>query len=329
MTSKTAKPRRRARAAAASAPLWTWGAGAVVAAGAATALYNRSQARKAEEASPPLGEFVEVDGLRLHYVERGTGPLVVLIHGNGTMIEDWQASGVLDRLAANHRVIAFDRPGFGHSERPRSTVWTPAAQARAIAAALTSLGAGPATIVGHSFGTMVALSLALDHADTVASLVLIGGYYYPSFRADAALMAPPAIPIVGDAMRYTVSPLLGRAMQPAMEKQIFAPAPVSEGWRDDFPFAMTLRPSQIRAAAADAAIMVPAAAALAPRLAGLTQKLTIIAGRGDLVVDPDGQSCRLGNEVSREDLILVEGAGHMVHHSAAHIVVAAIARAAK
>lgn len=315
---------RNRKSARGSGSLWKWGAGAAGAAAAGAAAFNAVRARRAEEANPPIGRFVEVEGVRLHYLERGSGPVVVLLHGNATMVQDWLASGVFDALAETHRVIAFDRPGFGYSDRPRTTVWTPAAQARLIAAALAAKGCSGATIVGHSFGTMVAVEMGLNHSEVAASLVLIGGYYYPSMRADAVLAAPPAIPVVGDAIRYTVSPLLGAAMRPAMEAQIFAPAPVSEGWEKDFPFAMTLRPSQIRAAAAEAALMVPAAASLAPRLAELTLPVTIIAGDGDKVVSTTGQSERLAGALARSELLIVEGAGHMVHHTARDAVTAAI-----
>jgi pimeloyl-ACP methyl ester carboxylesterase len=305
--------------------LWKWGigaAGAAVAAGAAA--FNVVRARRAEEANPPLGAFVDVDGTRLHYLERGSGPLIVLLHGNGTMIEDWLASGLFDALAKTNRVIAFDRPGFGHSERPRSVIWTPAAQARLIAGALAEKGEAGATIVGHSFGTMVAVALGLDHPTLVRSLVLIGGYYYPSVRPDAAFASPPAIPVVGDAIRYTLSPLLGAAMKPGMEKQIFAPAPVSPGWKQHFPFEMTLRPSQIRAAAADAAIMVPAAASLSGRYEELGLPVTVITGAGDKVVRPSGQSEKFAAALAGRKVMILEGAGHMVHHTATAEVAAAI-----
>jgi pimeloyl-ACP methyl ester carboxylesterase len=321
---------RRKVTSSGSGSLWKWGAGAAAASAAVgAAAFNAVRARRAEEANPPLGSFIEVDGVRLHYVERGTGPLVVLLHGNATMIEDWLASGLLDELARDHRVVAFDRPGFGHSARPRSVIWTPAAQARLIAAALAAKGEGKATVVGHSFGTMVAAELALNHPEAAGSLVLLGGYYYPSVRADAAFASPPAIPVVGDAIRYTVSPFLGAAMKPSMEKQMFAPAPVSEGWRRAFPFEMTLRPSQIRASAADAALMVPAAAALAPRLGGLTLPVTFVAGDGDKVVSTADQSGRLARDVAGSELLIVEGSGHMVHHSGLATVASAVRAAAK
>ncbi|MGZ8286345.1 MAG: alpha/beta fold hydrolase [Allosphingosinicella sp.] len=309
--------------------LWKWGAGAAGAAAVGAAAYNAIRARRVEAANPPVGRFVEVDGVRLHYLERGSGPPVVLLHGNGTMVQDWLASGVFDALAGTHRVIAFDRPGFGHSERPRTTIWTPAAQARLIAEALAAIGCGAAVIVGHSFGTLVAAEMGLNHPEKAESLVLIGGYYYPSMRVDALLAAPPAIPIVGDAIRYTVSPLLGAAMKPGMEAQIFAPAPVSAGWETDFPFAMTLRPSQIRAASAEAALTVAGAASLAPRLGGLVPPVTLIAGDGDKVVSTADQSGRLAGALAGSKLLIVEGAGHMVHHTARDAVASAIRAASK
>jgi pimeloyl-ACP methyl ester carboxylesterase len=306
--------------------LWKWGAGAA-AAGAAIgglALVNRAQAKRAERDNPPLGKFLTVDGVKLHYLERGEGAPVVLLHGNGTMIEDWIVSGALDELAKTHRVIAFDRPGFGHSERPRSRIWTPAAQAALIAAALGKLGIEKPLVVGHSFGTMVAAALALDHPESLSGLVLLGGYYFPSARADVLLASQPAIPGAGDVMRYTVSPLIGAAMLPRINARIFHPAPVPERWDREFPFGMTLRPSQIRAEAAEAGMMVPAAAVLAPRLGQIAVPVTIVAGTGDALVNTQAQSERLNEALPQSRFVAVEGAGHMIHHSARDEVLKAI-----
>ena len=96
---------------------------AILIAGAATlsalAVANYVMARRAEQRRPPNGAFVEVDGIRLHYTDRGRGSPVVLIHGNMVAGDDYDTSGVAEILLKNHRVIIFDRPGFGHSERPR------------------------------------------------------------------------------------------------------------------------------------------------------------------------------------------------------------------
>src|ERR1700733_1318636 len=100
------------------------GVAATVAALTISALVNRLIAKKAERNNPPIGKFIEVGGVRLHYVERGEGEPLVFLHGNGSMIQDFVSSGLLDKAARKYRVIVFDRPGFGYSKRPRLTVWT-------------------------------------------------------------------------------------------------------------------------------------------------------------------------------------------------------------
>lgn len=72
---------------------------------------------KANRYFPRNGDFVQVGypPKGLHYVRRGTGPTVVLIHGDGGSTYDWTLSN-FDRLAQRYDVIAIDRPGFGFSE---------------------------------------------------------------------------------------------------------------------------------------------------------------------------------------------------------------------
>jgi pimeloyl-ACP methyl ester carboxylesterase len=298
-------------------------AAAILGALAATAAVVARSTRATERANPPAGRFVSVLGVRLHYTERGAGPPVVLLHGNGVTSKDWEVSGVLDGLAADHRVIAFDRPGFGYSERPRRKAWTPAEQADLIHAALSQIGVVRPTVVGHSWGTLVALALALDHPADVERLVLLSGYYFPSPRLDAALTAPSATPLLGDLLRYTISPIMGRVMAPLIVRDLFAPAPVPERF-SRFPLSMSLRPSQLRASAQEAVLMVPSATALQDRYGELNLPVAIIAGSGDRIVDPSTQSNRLAQIVLNEDAQLVPGAGHMVHYFALDRVIAAV-----
>ncbi len=82
-------------------------------------------------------------------------------------------------------MIVFDRPGYGHSQRPRGTIWSPEAQADLIHRALVELDATPAVVLGHSWGTLVAAALALNHPASVKALVLASGYFYPTARIDA------------------------------------------------------------------------------------------------------------------------------------------------
>ncbi|WP_280151452.1 alpha/beta hydrolase [Piscinibacter sp. XHJ-5] len=299
-------------------------AGAAAVAAAATALWVQRKARAAEREHPPLGRRIVVDGVGVHYVERGAGSPVVLIHGNTVSLADFQASGLFDRLARNHRVIAIDRPGFGHSDRPRDRLWTPAAQAELLRAALAQLGVDRPAIVAHSMGTLVALSMALNHPAQVRKLVLLSGYHYPAVRVDALLTAPVALPILGDVMRYTVTALAARATLKRVVKAMFAPLDVPPGFFTELSREMMLRPSQIRANAEDATFMMPAAASLAPRYPELRMPITIMAGAADGVVDPEAHSVRLHEDVPGSDLFVAAGSGHMVHYAASEAIVAAL-----
>ena len=286
-----------------------------------TALVNARRARRAERNNPPAGHFLDIEGVGLHYLERGEGPPLVLLHGNGVMVQDFEISGIIERLAQRYRVIAVDRPGFGHTNRPRSRSWTPAAQAEVVHKALVHLNIKQAIVVGHSWGTLVALSLALDHPADVRSLVLLSGYYFPTFRGDVLTSLPTAVPIIGDLLSYTVTPLLGHAMRSRVFRKLFAPAAVPPRFQADFPSELSLRPSQLKASAEDTVSMTPSAAALAKRYDELKMPIVIMAGTGDRLVDFARQSERLDEVLADSTLLPLKGAGHMIHHSAPEKVV--------
>jgi pimeloyl-ACP methyl ester carboxylesterase len=297
--------------------------GAVTAALAGSALLNRANSRRAEAETPPSGKFIAIDGVRLHYSDQGDGPAVVLLHGNGMMLQDYEVSGVTGLAARNHRVIAFDRPGFGYSDRPRTTAWTPEAQAQIIRKALKQIGVERAVVVGHSWGTLVALAMALNDPEAVAGLVLLSGYYFPTPRSDVIPLSVPAIPVVGDVAAQTVTPLIAAITGPAALKASFAPAPVSEKFAA-FPAAMSLRPSQVRAAAADTALMIPGAAALSPRYGNLHLPVIIMAGEGDKLVYPAHHAMPLAEIIPGAELRIVPGEGHFLHYGVPEQVAAAI-----
>jgi len=268
-----------------------------------------------------------VDSVRLHYMERGQGESLALIHGNGTLIQDFTVNGLVDRLSERYRVIVIERPGYGYSDSPRG-LWTPRAHATLYEHALHQLGVERAIVLGHSWGTMVAISLALQASTLVRSLVLLSGYYFPTARLDVALFSPPAIPVIGDAMRYTVSPLLGRLLLPRLIAKMFEPAPVPEHFDRLFPKALMLRPIQLRASAEDAALMTPAVMELEQHYRELKLPVVILTGGDDQIADVGRQSRRLHEEIPQSEFILLPGLGHMVHHLAPDQVIKAIDRAA-
>ena len=142
------------------------------------ALINAALARRAERLRPPIGRVGPFAGIRLHRIDvrpsgAETGPPVVLLHGNLVTLEDWIASGIVDHLAAaGRRVVAFDRPGFGHSERPRGR-WGARDQAALLRGAARALGVERPIVVGHSWGALVALAWSQDAP--VAGTALVSG----------------------------------------------------------------------------------------------------------------------------------------------------------
>lgn len=306
-------------------PALTVALGAAAALGA-MALANRRMAQRAEREHPPLGQFIEVDGVWLHYLDHGSGEPLVLLHGNGSMIEDFETSGLIARASRDYRVIAFDRPGFGHSDRPRGTVWTPARQAELIHHALERMRVGRALTLGHSWGALVALEMARRFPRQVTALVLVSGYYYPTARADVPALSAPAVPVLGDVLSHTVSPMLGRMLWPAILRKLFGPAPPPLKFRG-FPKEMALRPSQVRAAAEESAAMIPAARAACHHYAELDMPVVIVAGEEDRVIDFGRQSARLHEDIPGSVLRGVRHAGHMVHQTATEEVLAAIREA--
>jgi pimeloyl-ACP methyl ester carboxylesterase len=118
-------------------------------------------------------EHVDVGGVRIAYTRAGSGPPLVMLHGAPADSRTWR--WMLPDLAHDHTVIAWDAPGFGQSSHVDDT-WRAAQFADALAAFIAALGLERPHVVGHSFGTMVALSLFQRHPAVPASLVLIGGY---------------------------------------------------------------------------------------------------------------------------------------------------------
>jgi pimeloyl-ACP methyl ester carboxylesterase len=300
---------------------------ATAAALAASAVYVHWRARVAERENPPAGKFMVLDGMRLHYSDRGSSaPAVVLFHGNGSMAREMEISGLVGALATDHRVITFDRPGFGYSERPRSIAWTPAAQAELMHTALQRLGVNEAIVLGHSWGTLVALELALRQPQFVRGLLLVSGYYFPVPRKELTVLSVPAIPLFGDILRHTIVPLIARAIAPTVIRRLFAPRPVDDRFAEHFPVDLAVRPLHIRAAAEELAMLLAAAASLEPRYGEIRQPTILISGSADRIVDVEAHSTRLREAIPQSELYVLPNDGHMVHHHAPLTILQAIER---
>lgn len=278
----------------------------------------------AVEGQPPVFRFITVDETRLRYFEKGAGTPVVFLHGNGSMIEDFVSSAIMEHTLPGHRFIAFDRPGFGYSERPRGRIWGPSEQASLLLRASMHLGVERPIVVGHSWGALVALAMALKNPQEVTGLVLLSGYYYPVPRAETAAIPAAAFPFAG-VLQHAVVPFVRRLMAPDTVRRVFAPCTVPERFKSTYPMRLAMRPSQMKAVEEEAAMLPYAAKALCQLYRDVSVPVRLIAGSDDRIVDTDQHSTRLHRELGTSVFHCVHGCGHMVHHAAPEVVAAAIA----
>lgn len=124
---------------------------------------------------PKDATYVELEGTRVRYLDEGSGPPVILIHGFASAIEAWTT--VIPALSKDHRVIALDLKGFGWTDRPEGD-YSPAAQAKLVFALMDHLGVEKAAFVAHSWGCSIALRAALQSPERVSRLVLYDAWVY-------------------------------------------------------------------------------------------------------------------------------------------------------
>ncbi|TPK75653.1 alpha/beta hydrolase [Mesorhizobium sp. B2-3-3] len=299
----------------------------VAAAFAALAGYNHARANRALT-SRAHGHVMEIDGARLHFLEAGTGVPLLLLHGNGSIAEDFTSSGIFEKAAKTYRVLAFDRPGFGRSSRSRGRRWSACDQADLIHAAAAKLGIEEYLVLGHSWGAWIAIELARRHSASVAGIILVSGYYYPQPRLDLALAALPALPLVGTAFRHTLLPLLVRSAWPWAMKEIFLPAMVASEFAA-LAKEVASRPSQLRAVCSETAFMLAAALFTKASYEDIAVPTGIVAGAADRLFDAERNARQLHAEIGGSLLDIVPGAGHMVHQSAPRSVLAMVDRVAQ
>ena len=159
---------------------------------------------------PPAFQFVTIDAARLRYLDQGSGTPVVLLHGNGSMIEDFVSSGIMEHASPERRFIAFDRPGFRTQRgRPRGRDWGPSQQASS-AGALSALGIERPVMSATPGGTLVALAMALESACRCGGAGPDVGLLLPDTAH--ANRTPGAFPFTHAVLRHRLGPPMSGAL---------------------------------------------------------------------------------------------------------------------
>ena len=296
---------------------------------AGLALFSARTARQVEQAVPPLGRFIEVDGARIHYLDEGSGPPLLLIHGLAGQMLHFTYS-LLDRLKGDYRVVILDRPGSGYSTRPPQASAAISAQARAIASFAKALGLERPLVVGHSLGGAIALSLALDHPEQVGGLALIAPATHPQEHVSPVFRA---LVIRSVLLRWLVAwtlatPLSIRNGALAL-KIVFGPEPVPADFATRGGGLLTLRPRSFIGASRDLVAVVDDFDAMPARYQSLAVPVGILFGASDRILDPAAHGEALAKKLPGADFELIEGGGHMIPMTAAERSAKFIARMAQ
>ncbi len=291
-------------------------------------LYTWRIKRRAERTVPPAGRFLEIDGTRIHYVDAGAGPPIVLIHGLGGQLLNFLPDS-LRVLRRDHRVIALDRPGNGYSGRGIGTAPTLAAQAEMVAGFIRALGLHRPLLVGHSFGGAVAMRVALDHPELAGGLALLSPLTHP-YDAMPPMFERLAIrsPVMRFLLSWTlVTPGAMRHSDEVM-RRVFAPDPVSPAYAVAGGGMLGLRPSSFYATSSDLVALDPAdLARAAERYGTLRIPVGVLFGTGDPILDHRLNGVAIEGRIPGLVLELIPG-GHMLPVAAPDRSVAFIGRVA-
>lgn len=318
----------------------TYTALALGAAAALTGCVSSSRAAQAEATTPPAGDFVEVTGGRIHYVQKGKGPHVVLLHGAGGNLREFTFD-LVDRLTDDYTVTVFDRPGLGYSDQvpqvPEGLFATegasPQDQAAMLREAASQIGVENPVVVGHSFGGIVAFAWAnhgLDDAAPVnaSAVVSIAGVAMP-WPGDLGTYYTFNSSVIGGSVVVPVLTTL--ASQEAIEgtvEGIFAPDPVPTGYLEHVGTRLGLRPDAFRANVRQVNSSRKHVVEMAKRYPELTIPIESLHGTADTTVPLSVHPVEMRKLVPSLNLTVLDGTGHMPHHADPEAAVDAIHRAA-
>jgi len=274
---------------------------------------------------PPLGVLLEVDGVKLHALTRGAGPDLVLIHGASGNLRDLLP--LMDRLAGQYRVTAFDRPGLGWSD-PIPLGASLKAQALHLAKGALVLGIKHPIVLGQSYGGSVALAWGLDAPLRPLALVLVSS---PSLPWPGSL--DPFYQLTDSWIGQHIVIPLATAFLPEryidrVVTNIFKPDAAPADYLSYIGAGLSISRQALRTNSDQVNGLLAEITAQSARYAELTLPIELVHGTADTIVPITIHSLPLSKRLPNAHLTVIEDAGHMPHHAHPQAVLDAISRAA-
>jgi pimeloyl-ACP methyl ester carboxylesterase len=272
--------------------------------------------RPASELADADSRYIQVNGLQVHTKQFGTGePVLILLHGFGASTFSWRE--VSASLADLGRVVAYDRPAFGLTERPLPGTWQgespygPEANRKLLFGVMDSLGIQNAILVGHSAGGRLAVQAALANPERVLGLVLVDAAVYGGGERRFGLLAP----FIDTPQMNRLGPFFARSLAGEQGTQFLNTAwhdpdkindEVNRGYR------LPLQAENWDVALWEFTKAGSGSTDLAPRLKDLTMPVLVISGDDDRIV-PTDLSTQLAGDIPGAQLAILENCGHVPH----------------
>ena len=260
-------------------------------------------------AASVVDRFITVNNLRVHYIEAGKGPTVVMVHGNAGSVADFDF-GALALLISFYRIVAVDRPGHGLSDRPSKQA-TVEVQAALLHETLSSLRVDKPLLVGHSWGAALALAYALKYPNEVSGLVLLAPAAYPDEGGNNLLETIVRTPVIGDLCLGFGKTIFGRGMLKRALATAFYPERVPDQYLK-LASSLWLSRKHLKAYMDDEAGLNRSLSELSKRYVEIRVPVVIVTGDRDQIVSPEQNAYALHATIPQSQLIEIKNVGHEI-----------------
>jgi pimeloyl-ACP methyl ester carboxylesterase len=271
---------------------------------------NDQDAQPDAQCEQPKEDLLEIENTRVRYVEAGSGPVVVMIHGNAGSVDDFDFKR-LGLLCRDHRVVAVDRPGHGKSDRPKGTAATLLFQTQLLHETLAHLGLTRPVLVGHSWGAALALSYAVEYPKELSAIVLLAPAAYPDEKENQFLRAVLLTPVIGDVSLTVGRLVFGKLILKKELKRAFYPDTVTDDYLRHAS-SLWLHHKQLRAYFEDEFSLNKDLTVISKHYPDIRIPVVIVTGDQDKVVSAKNNAYRLQGSIAQSQLIELKNTGHQV-----------------